>query len=158
MAKLRMLFGKKDAKLGYTHVELAEIVGKTVQGVGRTTVEGEYGDEPCVMLLFTDGTKTGFVLPGDATGTAAGLPEPKRRGKVEPHRLTVRVPVEVAFSTDPAELADREGEKKPTKKDLIKYLKDAIRLDIDTEDAGQPDGAVFAAAGIDWGKAELGRG
>jgi hypothetical protein len=40
-------------------------VGKTVQGVASTTVPSENGDEPCVMLLFTDGTSHGFVLPRD---------------------------------------------------------------------------------------------
>jgi hypothetical protein len=77
-------------------------------------------------------------------------------GKV-PHRLTVRVPVEVAFTTDPAELecAGKGGERKPDKEALLQYLKDALRLDIDTEGEGQPEGAVFAAAGIDWGQAEV---
>jgi hypothetical protein len=86
------------------------------------------------------------------------LPKPKRRGKTDPNRLTVRVPVEVAFSTDPAELDDREGEKRPTKRSLVKYLKDALTLGVDNEGEGQPEGAVFAAAGVDWGKAELVKG
>jgi hypothetical protein len=86
------------------------------------------------------------------------LPDPQRQGKTEPHRLTVRVPVEVAFSTDPAELDDRKGEKKPGKTSLVKYLKRVLRLDGDNEGEGQPEGAVFAAAGVDWGKAELLKG
>jgi hypothetical protein len=76
----------------------------------------------------------------------------------EPHRLTVRVPVEVAFSTDPKELDDRETEPKPTRRSLVAYLKAALRLDVDIEGEGQPEGAVFAAAGVDWGKAELLKG
>ena len=73
------------------------------------------------------------------------------------HRLTVRLPVEVCFTTDPAELEsqEKEGERKPGKKTLVDYLKDALRLDVDTEAQGQPAGAVFAAAGIDWAQAEV---
>jgi hypothetical protein len=71
------------------------------------------------------------------------------------HQKTIRVPVFVTFSTDPAELDDREGEMPPTKESLLAYLKDALRLDVDTEGNGQPEGAVFAAAGVDWDAAEL---
>jgi hypothetical protein len=78
--------------------------------------------------------------------------------KKEPYRLTIVVPVEISFTTDPKELQDREGEKKPTKTDLVSYLKEALQLDVDTEGEGQPGGAVFAAAGVDWGKAELLKG
>ena len=62
------------------------------------------------------------------------LPKPKRRGKPDPHCLTIRVPVEVAFSTDSTELVGRDGEKKPTKQNLLRYLKDAFVLEIDTEE------------------------
>ena len=51
--------------LDYEEVTLDAIVGKTIQGIARTTVEGESGKEPCVMLFFSDGTKHGFVLPAD---------------------------------------------------------------------------------------------
>jgi hypothetical protein len=71
------------------------------------------------------------------------------------HERTIRIPLLVTFSTDPAELDDREGEVYPTKESLVAYLKGAIRLDVDNEGAGQPEGAVFAAAGLDWGAAEL---
>lgn len=71
------------------------------------------------------------------------------------HQKTIRIPAFVTFSTDPAELDDREGEKPPTKESLLAYLKDAIRLDVDNEDVGQPEGAVFAAAGVDWDAADL---
>lgn len=64
---------------------------------------------------------------------------------------TIRVPAFVTFRTDPAELDDREGETPPTKESLVEYLKDAIRLDVDVESEGQPEGAVFAAAGLDCG-------
>lgn len=71
------------------------------------------------------------------------------------HQKTIRIPVFVTFSTDPAELDDREGETPPTKESLLAYLKDAIRLGVDTEGEGQPEGAVFAAIGVDWDSAEL---
>ncbi len=87
------------------------------------------------------------------------LPKPKRQGKTDPHRLTIRVPVEITFTTDPAEMDDdRGGENKPTRKNLLDYLDGALTLDIDTEGQGQPEGAVFAAGGVDWKKAELIRG
>jgi hypothetical protein len=65
MAKLNLMHGTKTPKLNYRQVALGDIVGKTVEGVARTTVQGANGDEPCVVLLFTDGTKHGFVLPGN---------------------------------------------------------------------------------------------
>ena len=79
-------------------------------------------------------------------------------GKKDPHRITIEVPVLVSFTTDPAEMDDRQGEKKPTRKSLLDYLYGALRLDIDTEGEGQPEGAVFAAAGVDWKKAKLSKG
>ena len=65
MATLKMMHGTRTPRLNYRQVALDEIVGKTVQGVARTTVKGANGDEPCMVLLFTDGTRHGFVLPGD---------------------------------------------------------------------------------------------
>jgi hypothetical protein len=100
----------------------------------------------------------------DAYVTTSDLPLAVLEGyvgfiaKTDPHRLTIRVPVAVSFTTDPAELDDRENERKPTKQSLVKYLEDAFRLDIDTEDEGQPQGAAFGAAGVDWGKAALIKG
>jgi hypothetical protein len=67
MAKLKMTNGTRTPGLKYREVALDEILGKTVQGVGRTTVESASGNEPCVVLLFTDGTRHGFVLPGDGS-------------------------------------------------------------------------------------------
>jgi hypothetical protein len=107
----------------------------------------EYGGTP----------KVGQFLVLD-TINESELPKPNRRGKTDPHGLTIRVPVEVSFTTDPVELDDRKGEKKPTKTSLVKYLEDALRLDIDTDDEGQPEGAAFTSAGVDWGKAELIKG
>ena len=79
-------------------------------------------------------------------------------GKKDPHRITIEVPVLVSFSTDPAEMDDRKSAKKPTRKSLLDYLYGAFRLEIDTESEGQPAGAVFAAAEVDWKKAKLSRG
>jgi hypothetical protein len=65
MAKLKMTYGTRTPGLNYREVTLDQIVGKTVQGVARTTVQGESGREPCLVLLFTDGTRHGFVLASD---------------------------------------------------------------------------------------------
>ena len=80
-------------------------------------------------------------------------------GSDDPSRLTIRVPVVVSFTTDPREMDDRDGETPPTKRSLVEYLSEsAFRLDIDTEGYGQPEGAVFAAAGVEWDRAELIKG
>src|SRR5208283_4514671 len=69
------------------------------------------------------------ILPYNLT-----LPKPKQQGKTDLHRLIIRVPVEISFTTDPAEMDDdRKGEKNPTRKRLLEYLDGAFRLDIDTE-------------------------
>jgi hypothetical protein len=92
------------------------------------------------------------------------VPEPNKPatervlGQKDPHRLTIEVPVLVSFTTDPAEMDDRKGKKKATRKSLLDYLYGAFRLEVDTEGEGQPEGAVFAAAGVDWKKANLSRG
>jgi hypothetical protein len=67
MARLTITHGTRTPGLKYRQVALDDIVGKTIQGVGRTTVESASGNEPCVVLLFTDGTRHGFVLPGDGS-------------------------------------------------------------------------------------------
>ncbi len=78
---------------------------------------------------------------GGTHGKDTGMPR---------HYKTIRVPVEISFTTDPAELDDREGEPAPTKESLLAYLQDALVLQVDTEGHGQPEGAAFAASGIDW--------
>ena len=56
--------GKDMAKKQkFKHVELREIVGKTILKIGHGKVEAAFDDEPCTMLYFTDGTKHGFVHP-----------------------------------------------------------------------------------------------
>lgn len=42
-----------------------DLVGKTIQRISCTTVEGAWGDEPVTLLHFTDGTEHGFVHPTD---------------------------------------------------------------------------------------------
>lgn len=44
---------------------LRSLIGKTIARVEEGTVEGPFGDEPCIFLIFTDGTEHGFVLPTD---------------------------------------------------------------------------------------------
>ena len=56
-----------DPYAGYEEVALDAIVGKTIQGIAWTTVEGENGSEPCVTLFFSDSTRHGFVLPRENT-------------------------------------------------------------------------------------------
>ncbi len=83
---------------------------------------------------------------GDARGKQADRPR---------HCKTVRVPVEIAFTSDPAELDNRKDEPAPTRESLLAWLQDALVLQVDTEGNGQPKGAVFAGAGIDWDAATL---
>jgi len=71
------------------------------------------------------------------------------------HLKTIRVPVVISFTTDPAELDDRQSEPAPKKESLVAWLKDSLVMKVDTEDYGQPGGAVFAASGIDWDAAIL---
>ena len=80
------------------------------------------------------------------------------RKKKDPHRHTIIVPVEIVFTTDPDELDDWEDKYAPTKESLVEYLKEALVLDVDNEENGQPDGACFAAAGVHWDKATLTKG
>ena len=42
-----------------------QLVGKTVEAVGASSVQGPNGDEPMTVLLFTDATWHGFVHPAD---------------------------------------------------------------------------------------------
>jgi hypothetical protein len=64
--KINITNGKITGKASsYKNVPLNEIIGKTVIAVGDTTVPGAYGPEPCIYLFFSNGTKTGFVLPVD---------------------------------------------------------------------------------------------
>lgn len=62
---MKIIAGKRQKGACYKHVALEDTVGKTIEAIGMTEVEGAYGNEPCVMLHFTDGTKHGFVLPSD---------------------------------------------------------------------------------------------
>jgi len=63
--KIKVFAGKKTHKGKYKHIPIEDTVGKTVEAVGSTTVDGAFGDEPCTVLLFSDGTMHGFVHPAD---------------------------------------------------------------------------------------------
>lgn len=63
MAKVRIDFGKKITPRQYQDIPLGATVGKTIEAIGTTTVEGAEGNEPCTILFFTDKTRHGFVHP-----------------------------------------------------------------------------------------------
>lgn len=63
MAKSELIAGSKHGR--YRNVPLNTIIAKTVQAVQLKMVDGECGSEPCIEIMFTDGTKYGFVIPGD---------------------------------------------------------------------------------------------
>jgi hypothetical protein len=46
-------------------ITLDEIVGKTIARIEWREVDGPHGAEPCCVLIFTDGTEHGFVVPAD---------------------------------------------------------------------------------------------
>lgn len=62
---MKVIAGKKRKGVRYQHVTLEDTVGKTIEAVSQTEVDGAFGHEPCIVLHFTDGTKHGFVLPTD---------------------------------------------------------------------------------------------
>ena len=61
---MRIIAGKKSHKR-YRPIGLPKIIGKTIETITETVIEGEYGDQRCTNLLFTDGTTHGFVMPSD---------------------------------------------------------------------------------------------
>jgi len=63
MSKVKIIAGTKSGR--YEAVALESLVGKTVEAIGNTTVEGANGPEPCINLYFSDKTYHGFVLPSD---------------------------------------------------------------------------------------------
>ena len=65
MARKETIISGTKKRRSYRHIALEEIVGRTIEAIAETTVEGNYDPEPCVVLCFTDGTKHGFVLPSD---------------------------------------------------------------------------------------------
>lgn len=58
----KLLAGKKSRKK-YQQVPLDTLVGKMVEAISQKTVDGAWGQEPCIVLHFTDGTEHRFVLP-----------------------------------------------------------------------------------------------
>lgn len=62
---LDMIAGRLPATGDNGMIALEDVVGRTVAAIYRTEVKGAYGDEPCITLVFTDGTQHGFVIPVD---------------------------------------------------------------------------------------------
>lgn len=65
VVKMTLIAGKMPEKLGTTLENITDLVGKTIIGVAVSSVPSNYGQEPCSVLLFTDGTFHGFVHPRD---------------------------------------------------------------------------------------------
>ena len=64
MAKEILIAGTKTHN-DYVPVELKDTVGKTVEAVVETWVPGAEGPDKCLRLLFSDGTRHGFVVGCD---------------------------------------------------------------------------------------------
>jgi hypothetical protein len=129
------------------------------------TIEVEYDEkatEPEAIASAADRLlETALSTPGVLDehgelrfGEFVAGPGDDARG-TSPYYKTVRLPVEISFTTDPEELDDRQDEPVPTKGSLLTWLQDALVLQVDTESYGQPAGAVFAAAGVEWDAATL---
>lgn len=69
---------------------------------------------------------------------------------MSPKYITVEAIVKFKFSVDPADMEGREDEVAPTRLDLMDYLADALVFDVDVEECGDPEGAAFIEAGIEW--------
>ena len=63
--KTKIVFGKRSHKDIYRYASLEQLVGKTIEAIGTTVVDGPNNYEPCTILFFTDKTKHGFVHPGN---------------------------------------------------------------------------------------------
>jgi len=61
---LDMIAGRLPPSDGGT-IALEDVVGRTVAAIYKTEVEGAFGEEPCITLVFTDGTQYGFIIPAD---------------------------------------------------------------------------------------------
>lgn len=63
---LKIIVGpQQDDYSTYVYIEPAACIGRIVKAVGETWVAGNWEPELCIVLLFHDGTKCGFVLPTD---------------------------------------------------------------------------------------------
>lgn len=62
--KSKLIAGTKTRER-YKPRRLKDIVGKTIEAIVLTHVAGPEGPEECIRLLFTDGTRHGFVLRND---------------------------------------------------------------------------------------------
>jgi hypothetical protein len=45
------------------YTQSTTVIGKTVEAEAMGQVEGQYGDEPCSIIMFTDGTAHAYVHP-----------------------------------------------------------------------------------------------
>jgi hypothetical protein len=61
----KIIIAGKKPKGAIRNVSLDGIIGKTVVAIEQGTVEGADGKEPCITLIFSDGTKHGFVIARD---------------------------------------------------------------------------------------------
>lgn len=61
---LKMIAGHLPTSDGGT-IALEDVVDRTVAAIYKTEVEGAFGEEPCIILVFTDGTQYGFVIPAN---------------------------------------------------------------------------------------------
>jgi len=61
---MSIITGKKNHKK-YRKIELEKAVGKTVEAITESRIQGAYGTELVIAILFTDGTKIGFVIESD---------------------------------------------------------------------------------------------
>lgn len=62
MAKETLVAGTKTRET-YTGIDLDECVGKIIEAVVETWVPSSEGPERVFRLLFSDGTRHGFVVP-----------------------------------------------------------------------------------------------
>jgi hypothetical protein len=46
-------------------IEHEEMVGKTISALGHGSFEGPYGEEPTLVLFFSDATTHQIILPED---------------------------------------------------------------------------------------------
>ena len=64
MAKAKIIQGKKKCKT-YRHVPLKKIVGETLEAIGSTITDGNWGHEQCIQLFFSNGNRHDFVILTD---------------------------------------------------------------------------------------------
>ena len=64
--RTKIIHGKLYLKSSdYRGIELSQVVDKKIIAIGSSRVEGEYFNEPAVVLFFEDGTKHTFVIQSE---------------------------------------------------------------------------------------------